>query len=67
MLRVRAFGLFLREAIDANCGPIKEAVFQSLALAANPYPRRDDAPDNFEFGPKVEKRNPFSKLIHLKK
>ena len=47
--------------------PLKEAVFQSLALAANPYPRRNDAPDNFEFGPKVEKRNPFSKLIHLKK
>ena len=47
--------------------PLGEVLMQTLGLAANPYPRVENAPDNFEFGPKIEKENPFSKLIHLKK
>ncbi|MGC6529585.1 MAG: YceD family protein [Candidatus Puniceispirillaceae bacterium] len=46
---------------------LKEAVVQFVGLSANPYPRSDGAPQTQEFGPKIEKENPFSKLSHLKK
>ena len=46
---------------------LKEAVFQFIAVTANPYPRVNDAPEIQEFGPKIEKENPFSKLRQLKK
>jgi len=46
---------------------LREAVFQFIAVSANPYPRVKDAPEIQEFGPKIEKENPFSKLRQLKK
>ena len=46
---------------------LREAVFQFIAVSANPYPRVNDAPEIQEFGPKIEKENPFSKLRQLKK
>ena len=55
------------EALQNGKIPLSEVLMQTLGLAANPYPRVENAPDNFEFGPKIEKENPFSKLIHLKK
>ena len=55
------------EALQEGKIPLSEVLIQTLGLAANPYPRVENAPDNFEFGPKIEKENPFSKLIHLKK
>ena len=55
------------EALQEGKIPLGEVLMQTLGLAANPYPRVENAPDNFEFGPKIEKENPFSKLIHLKK
>ena len=47
--------------------PLKEALFQFVAVQANPYPRVEGAPEAHEFGPKIEKENPFSKLKQLKK
>lgn len=47
--------------------PLKEALFQFVGVQANPYPRVDEAPETYEFGPKIEKENPFSKLKRLKK
>ena len=55
------------EALQEGKIPLAEVLMQTVGLAANPYPRVENAPDNFEFGPKIEKENPFSKLIHLKK
>ena len=46
---------------------VKEALFQFIAVSANPYPRAEDAPEIQEFGPKIEKESPFSKLRQLKK
>jgi hypothetical protein len=46
---------------------LRETVFQFIAVTANPYPRSDGAPESQEFGPKIEKENPFSKLNQLKK
>ena len=47
--------------------PLRDMLFQFIAVTANPYPRKDGAPETQEFGPKIEKENPFSKLIQLKK
>ena len=55
------------EALQDGKIPLQEVLMQTLGLAAHPYPRVENAPDNFEFGPKIVKENPFSKLIHLKK
>ncbi|MGC6516543.1 MAG: hypothetical protein ACON49_00780 [Candidatus Puniceispirillaceae bacterium] len=46
---------------------LTEAVMQFVGVEANPYPRRDGAPEIHEFGPRIEKQNPFSKLSQLKK
>ena len=55
------------EPLLDGCIPLRETVFQFIAVTANPYPRSDGAPDSQEFGPKIEKENPFSKLNQLKK
>lgn len=55
------------EPLINGCIALREAVFQFVAVTANPYPRSDGAPEVQEFGPKVEKENPFSKLMQLKK
>ena len=55
------------EPLLDGCIPLREAVFQFIAVTANPYPRSDGAPESQEFGPKIEKENPFSKLNQLKK
>lgn len=47
--------------------PLCEALFQFIAISADPYPRSAGAPEIHEFGPKIEKQTPFSKLIQLKK
>ena len=47
--------------------PIKEAVIQFIGVEADPYPRKGNAPETHEFGPKIETENPFSKLMQLKK
>ena len=47
--------------------PLKEALFQFVGVHADSYPRVDNAPETYEFGPKIEKENPFSKLNQLKK
>lgn len=55
------------EPLLEGCIPLRETVFQFIAVTANPYPRSDGAPETQEFGPKIEKENPFSKLNQLKK
>ena len=47
--------------------PLCEALVQFIAISADPYPRSEGAVEVHEFGPKIEKENPFSKLIQLKK
>lgn len=47
--------------------PLQEAIYQFVGVEANPYPRAKNAPKSHEFGPKIEKENPFSKLKELKK
>lgn len=55
------------EPLIDGCIALKEALFQFIAVTANPYPRSEGAPEIQEFGPKIEKENPFSKLMQLKK
>lgn len=55
------------EALVNGFIPLRDSLFQFIAVTANPYPRSDGAPESQEFGPKIEKENPFSKLSQLKK
>lgn len=55
------------EPMENGLIPIKEAVIQFIGVEADPYPRKENAPDTHEFGPKIEPENPFSKLRQLKK
>lgn len=55
------------EPLIDGCIALREACFQFIAVTANPYPRSEGAPEIQEFGPKIEKENPFSKLSELKK
>ena len=55
------------EALQEGKIPLAEVLMQTVGLAANPYPRVENAPDNFEFGPKIGKRilflsYPFEKI-----
>ena len=58
-------GLEDSEPLVDGCIELGEMVAQSLALAANAWPRTADAPDEFKAG-NVEEAHPFASLGSLK-
>lgn len=58
-------GLEDSEPLVDGCIELGELVAQSLALAANAWPRTADAPDEFKAG-NVEEAHPFASLGSLK-
>lgn len=58
-------GLEDSEPLVDGCIEVGEMVAQSLALAANAWPRTADAPDEFKAG-NVEEAHPFASLGSLK-
>lgn len=58
-------GLDDSEPLVDGCIELGELVAQSLALAANAWPRTADAPDEFKAG-NVEEAHPFASLGSLK-
>lgn len=46
--------------------PLGEMLAQHLALAANPFPRHPQAPENWQAGPPAVPEKPFAELSRLK-